>query len=180
MENLRNTWAPGTITEPKPKKPETQELRERIFDEALRPVTIDDLHAADAAVAQARTDLQQAGINVQTARGALAAALTKWNAGAPAMTALEAARQFQAQSQAERARRAEAGLYRRPATVSETAKAYAGGGHGVMRGGGRSYAGRNPFGSAQPLTKTQAMEANARRIRAEKAAAAAAGLPEHE
>lgn len=161
MENLRNTWAPETVSAP------------------VEP-TIHDLRAADAAVAQARADLQQAGRNVQTARGELAKCLTAWNAGAPAMTALEAAREFQAQSQAERRARAEAGLYRRSATVSETAKAYAGGGHGVMRGGGRSYAGRNPFGSERPLTRTQAQEQTALKIRAEKAAAAAAGLPDHE
>jgi hypothetical protein len=141
-------------------------------------VSLRDLKDADEAVNQARSDLRQVGQNVQTARAALATALTTWNQGTPVLTSLQVARQFQAQSQAERRARAEAGLYRRPATVSETAKAYAGGGHNVRRGGGRAYAGRNPFGTQQPLTKVQAMEVNARRAAAE--AAAAKLLPPHE
>ncbi len=159
MNDLRNTYAPETVTQP------------------VEP-TIHDLRAADEAVNQARGDLQQAGQNVTAARAELARCLTAWNAGAPAMTALEAARQFQAQSQAERRARAEAGQYYPPPTVSQMAKAFSPGGHNVRRGGGRAYAGRNPFGSAQPLTKAQAMEVNARRTAAE--AAAAKLLPPHE
>jgi hypothetical protein len=68
--------------------------------------------------------------------------------------------------------------YRAPPTVSQMAKAFSGGGHRVNRGGGRSYAGRNPFSSERPLTKAQAREAEALRIRAEKAAAAK--LSDHE
>ena len=132
-------------------------------------VSLYDLAAADAAVDQARSDLRQAGVNVHTARAALATALTAWHQSAPAMTALQIAREFQAQSQAARQARAEAGQYRRPATVSETAKAYIGG--NARRGGGRSYA-------RGALSKAQAMEVNARRTAAE--AAAAKLLPPHE
>ena len=150
-ESLRDTWAPETVSQP------------------VR-YTIDDLAAADRAVNQARADLRAAGLNVSTARAELARALTNWNAGAPVMTALQVAREFQAQSQAERQRRVEAGLYRAPPTVSQMAKAFSGGGHRVQRGGGRAYA-RGAF------TKAQALEANAQRIRAERAAEAAAKLP---
>ena len=151
MEDLRNTWPPETVSQP------------------VTP-TIDDLRAADHAVSQARADLRQAGLNVTAARTELARALTNWNAGAPVWTPLDQARAYMASEQAERKRRAELGLSRRPATVSETAKAYAGGGHNVRRGGGRSYA-RGAF------SKPQALEMNAQRIRAERAAEAAAKLP---
>ncbi len=137
----------------------------------MSDIAIHDLNAADEAVDQARSDLRQAGVNVQTARAALATALTAWHQSAPAMTALQIAREFQAQSQAARQARAEAGLYRRPATVGETAKAYAGGGMNARRGGGRAYA-------RGALSKAQALEVNARRTAAE--AAAAKLLPQHE
>ena len=126
--------------------------------------TFDDLQAADAAVSQARADYRQAGINVQRARTELAACLTRWNAGAPIVSWQENAAQFRASELAERRRRAEAGAYRRPATVSETARAYSGGGHRVLRGGGRAY-------TRGALSRAQANEANALRIRAERAAA---------
>ncbi len=132
--------------------------------------TLADLRAADAAVDEARADLRIAGQNVQRARTELARCLTAWNAGAPVWTPLDQARAYMASEQAERQRKAELGLFRRPATVSETAKAYAGGGHNDRRGGGRSYA-RGAF------SKPQALEINAQRIRAERAAEAAAKLP---
>ncbi len=127
-------------------------------------VTIDDLSAADQAVREARADFRQCGLNVRAARAELARALAQWNAGAPTISWEENAAQFRASETAERQRRAEAGAYRRPATVSETAKAIGIGGHRSQRGGGTSYR-RGAF------SKAQAMEVNALRLRAERAAA---------
>jgi hypothetical protein len=144
--SLRDTWAPETRAQPV-------------------EYTLADLRAADAAVDEARADLRIAGQNVQRARTELARCLTAWNAGGPVWTPEQNARAFMASELAERKRRAELGLSRRPATVSETARAFAGGGHRVSRGGGRAYA-------RGALSKAQALEANAQRIRAERAAAA--------
>ena len=47
----------------------------------MSDIAIHDLNAADEAVDQARSDLRQAGVNVQTARAALATALTAWHRG---------------------------------------------------------------------------------------------------
>ncbi len=127
-------------------------------------LSIDDLRDADKAVDQARADLRIAGQNVQRARAELAACLTTWNAGAPVLTPEQLRRQHINASQADRARRAEAGLVHRPLTVSETAKAIGIGGHRSQRGGGAAYR-RGAF------SKAQALEVNARRAAAEQAAA---------
>lgn len=126
--------------------------------------TFADLQAADAAVSQARADFRQCGLNVRAARAELARALAQWNAGAPAISWEENAAQYRASELAERRRRAELGMIRRPLTVSETAKAFSGGGHRAMRGGGRAY-------TRGALSKAQATEVNALRLRAERAAA---------
>ena len=151
--------------EPKPEPTPLQQLDKAICDEALRPYTFADLQAADAAVSQARADFRQAGINVQRARTEQARALTQWNAGAPTISWEENAAQFRASESAERQRRAEltgSGVPYHP-NVSQMAKAFSGGGHNTRRGGGRAYA-------RGALSKAQAMEANALRIRAERAA----------
>jgi hypothetical protein len=119
----------------------------------------------------ARVHARECRSAVAEARANFARALGAWNASGPApMTQAALMLQHIASNQRERERKAAAGQLRRPATVSETAKAYAGGGHNVRRGHGRAYA----HGAH---SKAEALELNARRIAATNAAHARVKLP---
>jgi len=122
---------------------------------------------ADAAVDASRFAHRQAKQAVADARQRVQSALAKYNAVAPALTPEENVRSWIATNQAERARRAaERSLPYRP-SVTETARAMGGGGHGndirTRRGGGAAYR-RGPAGT-QAFTKTQAQTITAERIR---------------
>src|ERR1019366_2532481 len=98
--------------------------------------------------------------------------LAAYNAVAPALSPEANVREWIAGNQAERSRRAaERSLPYRP-SVTETAKAMGGGGHGndirTRRGGGAAYR-RGPAGT-QAFTKTQAQTITAERIREARAA----------
>lgn len=150
--DLRDTWAPGTVSQSVEPEP--------IY-------TLEDLAAADQDVDRARADYRQAGLNVQAARTEHARCVGIWNQSLPRMSALDQARQFQASALADRQRRAEAGLYRRPSTITETARYY---GTAKGAGGGRSYVRGGSDYVGKPVNKTQAMELTALRIRAQRAA----------
>jgi hypothetical protein len=128
--------------------------------------------AADAALDVARFEHRQAKLTLTDARERVGRALAAYNAVAPGMTPEENVRQWISNNQAERSRRAaERSLPYRP-SVTETAKAMGGGGHGndirTRRGGGAAYR-RGPAGT-QAFTKTQAQTINAERIREARAA----------
>jgi hypothetical protein len=124
--------------------------------EALREVA--------AALDRARFEARQCRSAVAEARANFARCLGAWNASGPApQTQAELMKEHIASNQRERERRAAAGQMRRPATVSETARAYAGGGHNVRRGHGRAYA----HGAH---SRAEAMEINAAKLRAANAA----------
>lgn len=152
---LRETWPPESVSVP------------------VEP-TLADLAAADRAVDLARAAYRQCGINWQVAKSEFARCVGIWNQSLPRMSALDQARQFQASELAARKAKAEAGLYRRPATITETARYRGtvkgpGGGTSFVRGG-RDFVGR-------PVTKHQGMAIEAEAIRARRAAEATAALP---
>lgn len=116
-------------------------------------------------LAIARAEARLAHEGTVAARIAYADALQNWNRSAPIWTPMQQAREFQRQSQADRADRAASGRLQRPASISTMARAVAGG--NAKRGGGVSYR-RGAF------TKAEAMKIEANRLRE---AAAAAKLP---
>jgi hypothetical protein len=172
--SLRDTYAPETAVEAKfPNDihgtiaPETPAGRtsEAPIEPPLPPHEV--LRRADAALDVARFEHRQAKQVVADARQRVQRALAKYNAVAPALTPEQNVREWISNNQAERSRRAaERSLPYRP-SVTETAKAMSGGGHGndirTRRGGGAAY--RRGPGGVQAFTKTQAMTANAERIR---------------
>jgi hypothetical protein len=129
---------------------------------------IEALRQAALALDLARATARQCRETVQTSRGVFSRALAAWNLTLPVQTALDAAREFCATSQASRAARAAAGRLQRPATISETAKAYSGGGHNVQRGHGRAYA-------RGAMSRASAMETESLRLRGAATAARMAG-----
>jgi hypothetical protein len=125
------------------------------------------LRAADAALDVARFEHRQSKQVLADARQRVSDTLAAYNAVAPAMTPEQNVRSWISANQAERSRRAaERSLPYRP-SVTETARAMGGGGHGndirTRRGGGAAYR-RGPAGT-QAFTKTQAQTITAERIR---------------
>jgi hypothetical protein len=122
---------------------------------------------ADAALDVARYEHRQAKLALADARQRLNAARADYNRAAPPLTREQNVRQWITSNQARRAEIAEAGRIPYRPSVTETARAMAGGGHGndirTRRGGGAAYR-RGPNGT-QAFTKSQAMEITAQRIR---------------
>jgi hypothetical protein len=108
----------------------------------------------DATAAAVRAANEVRADQVRAARTKLAAALSAFVNGGPKWTTVDAARDFQRTAFAERKARAEGRLPPRrnngigPSRVDQMAAAYAGGGYGAKRGGGRAYA-RGAYSSAQ-------------------------------
>lgn len=125
----------------------------------------DDPRETAHRLAVARAEARLAHEGTVAARIAYADALSNWNRSAPVWTPFQQAREFQRQSQADRADRAARGALARPITVSQMAKGIAGG--NAKRGGGVSYK-RGAF------SKADALKFEANRLRE---AAAAAKLP---
>src|ERR1035437_1762913 len=127
----------------------------------------DALRAADAALDVARFEHRTAKQALADARQRLNVARSKYLAAAPTMTPEQNVRNWIASNQARKARLPPAGQKTYRPSVTETAKARGGGGHGndirPRRGGGSAYR-RGPAGS-QAFTKTQPMEITAQRIR---------------
>jgi hypothetical protein len=129
------------------------------------------LRRADAALDAARFDHRQSKQVLADARQRVSDTLAAYNAVAPALTPEQNVRSWIANNQAERARRAaERSLPYRP-SVTQTARAMSGGGHGndirARRGGGAAY--RRGPGGAPAFSKSQATEANAVRARESRA-----------
>jgi hypothetical protein len=172
--SLRDTYAPETAVEAKfphdihgtiaPETP-AERISEAPIEPPLPPHEV--LRRADAALDVARFEHRQAKQVVADARQRVQRALAKYNAVAPALTPEENVRQWIASNQARKARLARAGQIPYRPSVTETAKAMSGGGHGndirTRRGGGAAYR-RGPNGT-QAFTKTQAQTITAERIR---------------
>ncbi len=139
-------------------------------DYELKPAPVDPLTAlrnSVDALDRARFAARQARSDVLASREAFNLALGAWNLTQPIQTVEDLKKEWIRSNQAERERKAAAGQLRRPTTVGQMAKALAGGGHNIKRGGGASYR-RGAVG------KAEAMEINANRLRA---ATLAAKLP---
>jgi hypothetical protein len=125
------------------------------------------LRRADQALDVARFEHRQAKLVLADARQRLNAALTAYNAANPPLSPEENVRQWIASNQSRKAALAEAGRIPYRPSVTETARAMGGGGHGNdirnMRGGGAAY--RRGPGGVQAFTKVQAQTVNAQRIR---------------
>jgi hypothetical protein len=148
------------------KPSEIQEESPVEIDHALDPLAPPHivLREVAAALDRARFEARTCRAATAEARANFARCLGAWNASGPApMTQAALMKEHILSNQRERERKAAAGQLRRPATVSETARAYAGGGHNVRRGHGRAYA----HGAH---SKAEALELNARRIAAANAA----------
>jgi len=131
--------------------------------------SVDPLVALKAAVHDldlARHEARRCREATLAARGAFGKALEAWNRSGPVMTQEQQARAFCATSQADRARRAAAGLLPYSPGITRTARAMAGG--NAKNGGGSSYR-RGAF------TRAQAMEIEAGKLRAAAAAAKPTG-----
>jgi len=168
-ESLRDVWPPNSVTEPVLRSTDDPEPVDPTV--CSRDIPVDPLiglkateHALDLARVRARECRQ----TVLAMRGAFSKALAAWNLTMPVQTQIEQARQYCATSQLERARKAAAGLLPYQPSVSQTAKAYAGGGHNVQRGHGRAYA-------RGAVSRAQAMEIEAGKLRAAAAAAKPSG-----
>jgi hypothetical protein len=139
-----------------------------MVDYELKPAPHEVLQNAVAALDVARFTARQARSAVLASREDFNVALSAWTASGPApQDQMALKKEWIASNQAERARKAAAGQLRRPATVGEMARALAGGGQNVKRGGGASY-------RRGAHSKAEAMEINANRLRA---ATLAAKLP---
>jgi multidrug resistance efflux pump len=163
---MRDAWAPGTVTEKVEFSPEPVDEQE---PEPQVPPHI-ALRSADAALDVARHDLRVARATLANARETVGKSLAAYNAATPTITPEQNIRQHLAANQAERARKAARGMFQYRPTVSETAKAMAGGGYGndmrARRGGGAAFR-RGAY------TKAQAATVNAQQIRAARADEAA-------
>lgn len=126
------------------------------------------LRQAALALDLARATARQCRETVSTSRGVFSKALAAWNLTLPVQTQEQALRDYVNTSTSERARKAEQGRLSRPATISETAKAYSGGGHNVQRGHGRAYA-------RGAMSRASAMETESLRLRGAATAARMAG-----
>ena len=168
--SLRETWAPETVSM------EVDEGAPADVSEGDFPASpqvplvppLEALRLAVAALDQARHDLRVARDALMSARARLATALANYNQATPMITAEQNTRDWIAANNAERARRAAERGYL-PATVTQTARAMGGGGHGpsneirTRRGGGPAY--RRGPGGVPAYSKSQAMEITAQRIR---------------
>jgi hypothetical protein len=122
------------------------------------------LRQAELAVDTTRHELRLARDTLASARTNVAKALADYNRAAPKMTAEQNTRDWIAANNAARAERAASRFI---PTVTETARAMGGGGHGIKRGGGSAY--RRGPGGVQAFTKTEAMTLEANRLRLEAA-----------
>ncbi len=133
------------------------------------------LRQAEAALELTRHELRVARVTLTSARETVAKRLADYNRATPQISAEQNVRDWIAANNADRARRAAANGHYQP-TVTQTAKAMAGGGYGndirTRRGGGAAFR-RGPCG-VQAFTKAQALTVNAQRARE---AAAKAKLP---
>jgi hypothetical protein len=150
----------GNLHEPEPEPLVNVEPARSVYDIAKEAE-----HALDLARQEAR-ECRDATLRARTA---FAKALADWNGSWPVMTQEQQAREFIAQSNADRAARAAAGRGIVHAGVTRTAKAYAQGNQ--QRGGGRAYV-RGPDGT-KAYSKAEAMTLEANRLRIAAAAAAA-------
>ena len=136
------------------------------------------MRAAVMELDAARYDHGGAKRELQLSRQRLGTALAAYNAAAPKMTPEANVRQWIASNQARRAAIAEAGRVPYQPSVTETAKALGGGGHGndkrALRGGGPAY--RRGPGGVQAFSKVGATQANAARARDAYAARMNGGL----
>jgi hypothetical protein len=125
------------------------------------------LRLADAALDASRFEHRQAKQVLDGARQQVGLALAAYNAAAPHISPEQNVRDWISSNQARKAALAETGRIPFRPSVTETAKAMSGGGHGddirTRRGGGAAYR-RGPEG-VQAFTKTQAMTITAQRLR---------------
>ena len=135
------------------------------IDHALDPLAPPHivLREAEHQLDLARVHARECRSAVAEARTAFSKALAGWNTTQPIQTQEQLMKQHIASNQAERAKRYAAGQLRRPTTVGQMAKALAGGGHRVQRGGGTSY-------RRGAHSKAEAMEINAAKLRTANAA----------
>lgn len=130
------------------------------------------LRRAEAALDAVRYDLRQAKTKLATTRGEVGTALANYNQSAPTITPEQNVRNWIASNQERRALLAEARQLPFRPTVTQTARAMGGGGHGndirTRRGGGAAY--RRGPGGVQAFTKSQAQTIAANKIREARAA----------
>jgi hypothetical protein len=129
---------------------------------------IEAARKAEVALDTARHEARQAKSKLADARARVGIALAAYTRAVPTITPEQNIRQHLASNQAERARRAAEGTLPYRPTLTQTARAMAGGGYGsdirTRRGGGPAYR-RGPDGT-RAYTRAQAMDINAQRIRA--------------
>jgi hypothetical protein len=177
--SMRDVWPPHTVTakvdeQRAEEAPEVTLVSARLAEPGPHDETnvmrVGPLVALKAAVHDldlARVEARRCRAATLEARVALAKALENWNRTMPVMTQEQQARAFCATSQADRARRAAAGLLPYRPTVTATARAMAGG--NAKRGGGTAY--RRGPGGVQAFTKAEALTLEANRLRIAAAAA---------
>jgi hypothetical protein len=181
--SLRETWPPATVAMTVDEEPpaadegdcQTMSASQAPSstvppDPAPLPLTPQEtLRQAEAAVDVARHELRQARDTVAKSRENVARRLADYNRVTPTFSAEENTRQWISANNAARAERAASRFI---PTVTETARAMGGGGHGddirTKRGGGTAY--RRGPGGTTAFTKTEAMTIEANRLRAAAAA----------
>ncbi len=184
--SLRQTWPPATVAmkvdeEPpaddgegdftsSPQAPSSTDLTDESAEQPAPITPQEALRQAEAALDARRHELRVATDTLASARANVAKRLAEYNRGAPTITAEQNTRDWIAANNAARAERAAARGNFIP-SVTETARAMGGGGHGddirTRRGGGAAY--RRGPGGVQAYTKNQAQTLEANRIRAERA-----------
>jgi len=168
--SLRETWPPETVAM-EVDEGASADVGEGDFSASPAMPLVPPLEALRLAVAAldaARHDLRVARDALTSARANVAKALAAYNQAVPVISAEQNTRDWIASNNAERARRAAERGYL-PPTLTQTARAMGGGGHGpsneirTRRGGGPAYR-RGPDG--QPAySKAQAAQITAQRIR---------------
>jgi hypothetical protein len=177
--SLRETWPPATVAMTVDEEAMPADEGEGDFNSSPQasPLVLpippqEALRQAELAVDTTRHELRVARDTLASARTNVAKALADYNRAAPTISAEQNTRDWIASNNAARAERVAARGNYTP-TVTETARAMGGGGHGndirTKRGGGDAY--RRGPGGVQAYTKHQAQTANANRIIAERAAA---------
>jgi len=166
--DLRETWAPETVSMEVDEEAPPAAVSEGDFPAAPQAAPLVPPHQAlrdaELALDATRHELRQATETLASARANVATALANYNRAAPKITAEQNTRDWIAANNAARAERAG---QRFVPTVTETARAMGGGGHGddirTRRGGGAAY--RRGPGGQPAYTKAQALTINANRIR---------------
>lgn len=166
--SLRETWPPETVAMAVDEEAPPADAREGDFPASPPAAPLVPPHQAlrdaELALDATRHELRVATETLASARANVATALANYNRAAPTITAEQNTRDWIAANNAARAERA---ATRYVPTVTETARAMGGGGHGddirTRRGGGAAY--RRGPGGVPAYTKAQAQTVNALRIR---------------